>query len=200
MKDFQAFTTFYPGRSNTLINDVEISQAYDLEGKNNYPHITVKGIWDTGATSSVITKQFANQLGLIPTGKITITGVNHVTVENTYIVNIYLPNHVCFPFMKIAEVEDLTGGAGLLIGMDIIGSCDFSTYLKDGKTVMTLRYPSHGCIDFVEEAKDIQSKRAITQKIETEIGNRKPLSEEDKLKRKNKRKLLKQQRKNRKRH
>lgn len=137
MQDFQALTVKYSARTNVLFSDAGVSQPFDSNNitVNQFPILNTKAIWDTGASCTVISKQFAQQIGLIPTGKTTITGVNHETEENTYLVNIYLPNKVCFAFVKIAEVPALSGGAGLLIGMDIIGSGDFSAYTEKGKTV-----------------------------------------------------------------
>ena len=59
-----------------------------------------KGIWDTGATNSVITQELANALGIYPTG---ITNVNTASETNkptaTYIVDIFLkPDLRCISF------------------------------------------------------------------------------------------------------
>jgi hypothetical protein len=161
MQDFQALTVKYSGRTNVLFSEISVSLPFDPQSTSNQSEIVkTTAIWDTGASCTVITSKLAQELGLIPTGKITITGVNHKTQENTYLVNIYLPNDVCFPFVKIAEVPALSGGAGLLIGMDIIGSGDFSVYTEEGKTVMTYRYPSIGGVDFVVEEGNIASKKS----------------------------------------
>lgn len=192
MQDFQAFTVRYSGRTNVLFSDVGVSQAFDVNlVKTNHPPITTtKAIWDTGASCTVITKAYAQQIGLIPTGKTTITGVNNSTVENTYQVNVYLPNKVCVMFAKIVEAPNLAGGAGMLIGMDIIGSGDFSVFSEDNKTVMTYRFPSIGGEDYVKLAGNIRSQREILQKIESQKVNIKPISKNawHKLKKKNKNK------------
>lgn len=172
--DFQAFTIKFNTKTNVLFCKVGVSAAFDLSIiKTNQPPITeVLSIWDTGATCTVISKQLAAQIGLIPTGKTTIKGVNHTTEENTYLVNVYLPNKVCIMYVKIAEVPALSNGAGMLIGMDIIGSGDFSVYTENEKTVMTYRFPSIGGVDFVVEAGNIRSKRLIMQKVEEEKSRR----------------------------
>jgi hypothetical protein len=195
MQDFQAFTIKFSARMNVLFSKAGVSQAFDPNvTKINQPSITeLNAIWDTGASCTLISKEYAAKVGLIPTGKTTITGVNNSTLENTYQVNVYLPNKVCLGFLRIAEAPALAGGAGMLIGMDIIGSGDFSVYKENGKTVMTYRFPSIGGTDFVIEAGNIKSHRAIMQKIEEQRINRKPLSKKERLKRK-------QQRKNKKRH
>lgn len=198
MEDFQAFTVRYSGRTNVLISKVGVSQAFDPEATTNRPQITeLKSIWDTGASCTLISKQYATQIGLIPSGKTTITGVNHTTEENTYLVNVYLPNKVCLTYVQIAEAPALSDDAGMLIGMDIIGSGDFSVFTEDGKTVMSYRFPSVGGADFVREAGNIRSRREILQPIEEQAKYRKPISEKEREKRKqaikNKRKQRKQQ-------
>jgi hypothetical protein len=186
MLDFQAFTVKFSAKMKVLFSKAGVSQAFDPnDTKMNQPPITeLDAIWDTGASCTLISKEYAVKVGLIPTGKTTIRGVNNSTLENTYQVNVYLPNKVCLGFLKIAEAPALAGGAGMLIGMDIIGSGDFSVYNEAGKTVMTYRLPSIGGIDFVVEAGNIKSRRAIMQKIEEQRNSRKPLSKKEWLKRK----------------
>lgn len=189
MQDFQAFTIKYSPRTNVLFSKVGVSPAFDPNfDPTNHKSITeVLSIWDTGASCTVITKKIAAQIGLIPTGKTNIAGIDHAAEANTFLVNVFLPNKVCMTYVKIAEVPDLTNNAGMLIGMDIIGSGDFSVYSENGKTVMTYRYPSIGGTDFVEEAGNIRSHRTIMQKIEQQKLSRKPLSQKEWRKRKQKR-------------
>lgn len=189
VQDFQAFTVKFSGKTNVLTSGVGVSIAFDPKTlKEKPPQITeISAIWDTGASCTVISKEVANQLSLIPTGKTTITGVNHTSEENTYFVNIYLPNKVMLMYVKIVEAPALSGGAGMLVGMDIIGSGDFSVYNEDRKTVMSYRFPTIGGMDFAQEAGNIRSQRAVIQKIEEERSNRKPLTEKEKRKRRQER-------------
>lgn len=195
MQDFQAFTIKFSARTNVLFSRVGVSEAFNLNSdpKNHKPITEILSIWDTGASCSVITKKMAERIGLIPTGRTTITSVNLAKEENTFLVNIFLPNKVCMVYVKIAEVPDLTNNAGMLIGMDIIGSGDFSVYTKNGKTVMSYWYPSIGGTDFVVEAGNIRSNRSAIQKIDEQRMKRRPLSKKEMRKRK-------QERKNKKRH
>ena len=198
MKDFQAFTVKYSGRTNTLFSDVGVSVAFnpEIEISSQTQIHTTKAIWDTGATCTVVTKQFAQQINLIPTGRTTITGVNHVTEENTYLVNVYLPNKVCIAFIKVVEVPALSSNAGMLIGMDIIGAGDFSIYTENDHTVMTYRFPSIGGVDFVVEAGNIRSNRRISEMLEKQKSTRKQIVK-NKQQRKQERKNRQKGRKNR---
>ena len=71
----QAFTIRYDGLANVLITDCAISLPTTLEDNSIQNFIECKGLWDTGATGSVISKNIADQLGLKPTG---VQKVNHV--------------------------------------------------------------------------------------------------------------------------
>ena len=199
MEDFQAFTVKFPARTNVLYSLVGISQAFDPEDTTVKQPLVLKtpAIWDTGASCTVITRDTATKVGLISTGKTQVTGVNHVSEENTYLVNIYLPNHVCIAYLKIVEAPALAGGAGILIGMDIIGSGDFSVYTDNGKTIMTYRFPSIGGIDFVQEANNIRNQKAILQNFEEQRKKRKHSFKKEKQKRKKERKLHRKHKKNR---
>jgi len=184
MQDFQAFTIKFSGITNVLCCNVGVSAAFDIKAiTENKPDILeALSIWDTGATCTVISKDFATKLGLVPTGKTKITGVNHTTEENTYIVNVYLPNKVCVGFVKIAEVPAISNNAGILIGMDIIAAGDFSVFTENKKTVMTYRLPSIGGVDYVQEAGNIRNKRAILQKFDEQKKHRKTLSPKNRKK------------------
>lgn len=196
MQDFKAFTTKYSGRTNVLFGDVQISQAFDINSDsiNHKPLKEIKAIWDTGASCTVITKKLSTEIGLVPTGKEMVTGVDHNSLENTFFVNVFLPNKVCMVNLKIVEVP-IIKNADLLIGMDIIGSGDFSVFTENGQTVMSYRYPSIGGMDFVKEAGAIGSQRAILQKIDEQKLSRKPLSKKEWLKRKKRRKFIRLHRK-----
>ncbi len=142
--DFQAFTIKYNGKTNVLPSEVGISVSFNpQENPTISPLIhNARAIWDTGATCTVITKEFAKKISLIPSGKTEVTGIGHASeLEDTYFVNVYLPNKVCIMNLKIVQVPRIAGDADMLVGMDIIGAGDFSVYTENGKTVMTYRFP-----------------------------------------------------------
>lgn len=117
-------------------------------------------IWDTGATGSVITQDVVNALGLKPTG---MTQMNHAggqSLQETYLVNIRLPNGVAFSGVTVTKAP--ITGTQMLIGMDIITRGDFAITNKDGKTIFTFRIPSTARYDFVKEEDRIA---AGTQKV-----------------------------------
>jgi len=168
-KDFHAFTTKYGGRANVLACKIKLSLPFDLK-TNKKPHQLTEcnAIWDTGATSSVITGSMARKLNLKPTGKTEVRNTSGKEIENTYLTNIYLPNKVALSFLRVVECKELVGGFDFLIGMDVIGIGDFAITNVDNKTTLSYRVPSVETIDYVELAKSQRAMQAKTSKIAKE--------------------------------
>lgn len=159
-KGFQALTVKYSAHVRTLHSGLKISLPYKLGEGGSPPSglMDCNGIWDTGATSSVITKNVVNKLDLKPVSKIQVCGVNGKSIENVYLVNVYLPNKVALTYVTVTECKELVGGFDALVGMDIIGSGDFAVTNCEGKTTMTYRFPSVKEIDFVKQANNLNSQ------------------------------------------
>lgn len=118
-------------------------------------------IWDTGATHSAITKKVVDDLGLKPTGVRETRHADGKSLNNTYLVNILLPNKVIVGNVRVTEVklipDDNTSDdkqPQLLIGMDIIGLGDFAVTNADGKTTFSFRVPSVKEINFIPDAQE----------------------------------------------
>ncbi|MBI4822647.1 MAG: SEC-C domain-containing protein [Nitrospirae bacterium] len=109
------------------------------------------GIWDTGATNSVISQKVIDECGLKPTG---MTQVRHagsdtpIDVE-TYLVSIFLPNKVIIT--AIRATKGYAGEFDILIGMDVINQGDFAITHHTGNTTFSFRLPSKEKIDFVKQ-------------------------------------------------
>lgn len=160
----ESFTLKYQGISHMLISDCGICTQYNPETyKIQNPEIKkYKGLWDTGATGTVITKKVVEELGLVPTGFINSYHANGSSIVNTYLVNVTLPNGVMIHTVKVTE--GILNGFDVLIGMDVITKGDFSITNKDGKTVFSFQIPSTHFTDFVEE-----HEREIKMKYHTPI-------------------------------
>ena len=113
-------------------------------------------IWDTGATGSVITQTVVDACGLVATGMTVVHHVDGESQQETYLVNIALPNQVGYSVVPVTK-GDLGAGADVLIGMNIINAGDFAVTNFDGITKFSFRVPSVGHIDFVEDGKTAQS-------------------------------------------
>jgi predicted aspartyl protease len=151
--NFVAFTvTANGGKLREIISEAEVSLPFDPKiDKIHPPPITIKALWDTGATSCAITKNIANKLNLQPIGKIDVHHANGVAEKDVYLMNVALPNKVEFPLVRATECESTVGNFDLIIGMEIITAGDFAITNENGITKMSFRIPSIKHIDYVRE-------------------------------------------------
>ena len=119
------------------------------------PPLDGTALWDTGATNSVVSKAFAVKLRLQPIGQRKVQGVHGSEIVNTYLADIGLPNKVIFKGVDILEA-DIGDRIDVLIGMDIIGSGDFS--ICGGKVFSYSIPPFDTPIDFVVKADKVNPK------------------------------------------
>lgn len=158
-----AFTTRYNGRARVLFNKVNVclpvtpeeAQTQKVEFREYI------AIWDTGATHSAITKRVVDDLRLQPTGVRETRHAGGKSSNNTYLVNIALPNRVMVPHVRVTEVQLIPDDnvsddkqPQLLIGMDIIGLGDFAVTNANDKTTFSFRIPSVREIDFIPDAQE----------------------------------------------
>jgi predicted aspartyl protease len=161
------FTTIFNGLAREIINNCGISLPFDgrLNTGETPPKVSpVKALWDTGATGSAITPAVAKSLGLIPTTKANVQHADGISLQNVYLVNIYLPNNVVVPFVKVTECKNFIGNFDIIIGMDIISIGDFAITNVGQKTTFSFRIPSLKTIDYVKEFNDIYHKPTILGK------------------------------------
>jgi predicted aspartyl protease len=165
LRNTRSFTITYPGITAKLLTRCRVCEAFNpLIGMEKHPKMEeFSAIWDTGATSSVITKNVADKLGLTPIGIIRVFHANGESYVNTYLVNIMLINDVGFHSLKVTEgvLRDMD----VLIGMDIISLGDFAISNSDGHTQFTFQTPSTRKFDFVKEFNDQLYKPAIKDPI-----------------------------------
>ena len=132
-----AFTTKFNKRVNVLENEVGISESCDLESVEVRPEIVqFKAIWDTGASCSCISQNVVKSLNLSEIDKAINNTANGIREAGVYLINIYLPNKVVFPGVRV---------------IDIINQGDLAITHKKENTWMTFQVPSSHSIDFVEE-------------------------------------------------
>ena len=158
---FHAFTTKANGRLREIITDIGVSIPFieDNIQQTDSRIFRTKALWDTGATNCVVTKQTAKELNLKP---ISVSKVSHADGEsfaNVYLVNIYLPNNLVIPSVRVTECADTAGNFGVIIGMDVITMGDFSITNVNNLTTVTFRIPSKQTIDYVKEVNDIEQKK-----------------------------------------
>jgi len=117
------------------------------------------GVWDTGATSTVITQRVVDALGLKPIG---IAFVNTASEQNVqtfeYLVDVHLyDGKVCVQSVRVT-LGNIGGASDCLIGMDIITLGDFAITNVSGKTTFSFRIPSVQEIDFVKQTQQSAPK------------------------------------------
>ncbi len=203
-KNFMAFTTKFSGLTNVLFTKVSLSLPYNPSVDKSQPPTPIEcnAIWDTGASMSTITKSAAQKLGLLPSGKTQVSNTSEkLMTQDTYLINVYLPNKVALQYIRVVECKSLAGDFEFLVGMDIIANGDFSVTNINGKTVMSYRIPSIEEIDYVKEAEIVKANQKIFGKIEQQEEKREANISTSKIKeRREKEKARKKaQKKNRKR-
>jgi len=153
----KSFTVRYNGRTNKLQVETMVSKAINLGPNATIPPEVVQaakkfsGIWDTGATNSMISQKVVDECGLIPTGMAMVQGATGSSPCETFLVSIFLPNKVVFTSIRVTK--GVLTACDVLIGMDIINQGDFAITQNDGKTMFSYRYPSIEQIDFVVQKK-----------------------------------------------
>jgi predicted aspartyl protease len=124
-----------------------------------------RGIWDTGATNTVITKAVVDAINLIPSGKAEVSGVNSCKVTDTYIIDLYLPNKIRLPNWRVIESDINSPGIDILIGMDVIHNGDFSINNGLGYTVFMFAMPPFEHFDdYVEKSNAINQRKIKTNR------------------------------------
>lgn len=147
-----SFTLAHDGLANVLKTQVKIMPAFDPTITTVHPvGKEFFGIWDTGATNTVITRKVVDELNLKPCGMVLVghAGQTGKDMCDAFMVNVRLPNNVGVFNLKVTQMN-LTG-VDVLIGMDVISKGDFAITHKEGKTTFTFRMPSVGHLDFVKQ-------------------------------------------------
>lgn len=137
--------------ANELQSWVGIGPAY-AEGQPQPPLLAPKllAVWDTGATSSAISRQLAQRLQLDEIGQMRVHGATGCEVCTRFLVSLHLPNRVV---IRELEISDCGGdiGCDILLGMDVITLGDFAICNYKGHTTFTFRVPSVESLDFTTQ-------------------------------------------------
>ncbi|MCL2333031.1 MAG: retroviral-like aspartic protease family protein [Actinomycetia bacterium] len=151
--NYQAFTITADNLVDRLITPIRVCDAFDPSAPpKKVPEMkTVQGLWDTGATVTCITNELAKELGLKQLGVTEVGNAGGTSQQNTYLVNVVLPNNVLCVGVPVVSAELRSQGLDALIGMDVIGRGDFSLTNCDGKTCLSFRTPSIARVDYVRE-------------------------------------------------
>ncbi len=138
-----SFTLKGNGLVPVLSTPLEIS---DINSDDN--KFDTRGIWDTGASGTVITQEVVDALKLKPTGVATVNTASESNRRTTtFDIYLHFPSGLSIRIQR-ATLGIITPGIGCLIGMDVICLGDFSITNYQKKTCMTFRIPSLHEIDY----------------------------------------------------
>lgn len=112
IRDFFVFDLMCDGRE--IATPITISTP---NGEQQLHNCTA--IWDTGATSSMISQRIAQELQLSPQGTVKVSGVHGVESTNIYTVDLVFNNGYLIPNTQVSEAGN-NAGFDVLVGMDII--------------------------------------------------------------------------------
>ena len=151
--DRRGFTLHCDLPARELITPVGISEPYGpgLADSASVRMKTFEGVWDTGATCSVISRRIVEELMLTPIDTSFVETASGAYDACDYLVAVYLPGGVVIPTMRVIDSPGI-GGADALIGMDIIGIGDLAITNMDDRTCMSFQMPSSRRIDFMERS------------------------------------------------
>ena len=125
-----------------ISSDIYISvPEIDIDGKRPINPLQYKAIWDTGATTSVITNKVAEDLRLIVTGIRKIFTVGGICEAIEHRLDLWLPNNTCVSEMPVVRGH-IPDDFDMLIGLDVMVMGDFAFTNYQGKSMFSFRMPS----------------------------------------------------------
>lgn len=148
----RGFTLHYDLTAQEIITPVEVSSPYGPGLEERLPRTrgVFDGVWDTGATCSVVSSRIVDELMLEPIDRTFVETASGAYDASVYLVAVYLPGGVAIPAVRVIDSPSI-GAADVLIGMDIIGSGDFAITSLAGRTCVSFEAPSTRRIDFAED-------------------------------------------------
>jgi predicted aspartyl protease len=156
MPDYYAFSRHYPGPVKSLATEVQVCREY---AGNPESSLTIRAIWDTGATSTVISPEVAGKINLVAIDKLSVYGVNSHTEVDVSVISIILPNGIILKDKRITICR-LPPAVDMLIGMDIILMGDLFICNAGNRTLFSYALPSlPEKIDLVDKAEALSKKR-----------------------------------------
>ena len=124
----------YDGRPEVIRTECDF---YSTDGK----HIvhTDNAIWDTGSTTTILSKSLIEKLQSKPFRKGGVSGIGGNVEATTYLVHVAPPTDNVITYIEVMEhsFEDYDA----IIGMDVITYGDFVIASIEGKTRFTFRLP-----------------------------------------------------------
>jgi hypothetical protein len=167
MSPFRALTLSSGGNLRVLSSVVKVYTPVLNKSKGpDKQTADLVGIWDTGATGTVITQRVVDELEIMPIGRTEVHHAQGSDESPVFLVDLQLPMMVVIQGLAVT-LGKLPPGVDVLIGMDVIGTGDFAVTNVGGLTTMSFRVPSQAKIDYVAESNAINAAQ-----VKAAQGNR----------------------------
>ena len=178
LKDGFAVNASFPGIADRIITNVTIICRKEL-CSDGQPHTKqIRALWDTGASCSSIDGALAEELKLVPIGKVIISHAHGQSIVNKYTFDFALHNTFILNISAASEGIFSGGDFQMLLGMDVISRGDFffGQYERSGKpcSYITFSVPSiDRKIDFVNELNTKRKSEASVSYTRQQLPKRK---------------------------
>lgn len=125
-----------------IVSECRICPAVDFK-KGEFPskvYTSQNAVWDTGATSTLISSKIVTELGLKSYGKSGFSSANGIVETDVYEIHLAIPlaGVVCNVLAMEKDDEDYE----VVIGMDVISKGDFVLTNHEGHSTFSFRLPS----------------------------------------------------------
>lgn len=148
----KSFTLRYPNpHKNSIIVDVVLSFFVYFSENPKQVEIKVKGLIDTGANGSCISRRLVEACRLEKKSAITVFSIQGESEVPVYEVDFILPNDMKFENIPVMEIPG-SKNFDVIIGMNILSQCDVAITNDENGLVFSMRYPSENhAIDFCDK-------------------------------------------------
>lgn len=140
------FTIRYGEIVESIVTECIVSKGNYENPKQDIDSTKCLAIWDSGATSSIITRKVIETLDLKPVGMCQVVGIHGSEYEYTYYVNLMVPGEMKFHTIEVTEGD--LDDVDVLIGMDVISQGDLAISNGNSETVFSFRSPAKNPIIF----------------------------------------------------
>lgn len=146
-----AFTRRFPSVVDGVVTECFVYSPTEFKHGHRVRRLKLnRSLWDTGASSSLISKIAAEALDLTPIGKSEISGVNAgVEFKKTYLIHVGLPSGDIVTNVLASEFDG--EDYDLIVGMDVIQNGDLAVTNAHDTTTFSFRIPSKKEIDFEKD-------------------------------------------------
>lgn len=160
------FSTTYEGVARYIVTTCKIAGAGKaMQSRNNLRECTA--IWDTGASTTIISREVAECLKLDVIGTMPVNTIGGKQAYQRSKIDIYLPTKQIIHFLDVIVGE--LSNCDILIGMDLITLGDFALSTTKGRTTFYFETPSRGIEGYtVTETKETPKwVQWLTRKLST---------------------------------